>query len=296
MDSSARKLNSASDEIFIYDINQLPSLPAVVLKIQDRINDPMSNHSEIASLLITDQSLSARVLRLVNSSYYGVPGGVTDVKKALSYLGFNTLAQVVLSAGVISVFHAPDVEGFSAKSFWRHSFSVAIGAEFFLKNLGKPGAAEAFTGGLLHDIGKLVLHEISKGRFEAAITEAKLKEKTFLDGEISVGLPGHPRLGEEIATRWGLPKSVVEVISNHHLNIGDPAFQASKNKDVLASVILSNILARKHQFGNSGNFGNHLAAKPWFEFLAGAGADFPSFEKKYISEIERLGGMANACG
>src|SRR6202000_2400807 len=96
----------------------------VATKVNELINDPDSSSADIAGVLKQDQVLTAKVLRLVNSSYYAIPGGVADVQRALAFLGFNTLAQLVLSLSVFSLFSTFDGEDFSMLEFWRHALAT----------------------------------------------------------------------------------------------------------------------------------------------------------------------------
>src|SRR5271170_3496948 len=157
MGAPAKKTNADYSDL-LNKLHDIPTLPVVAMRVNELINDPNSSSSDIADVLKKDQVLTAKILRLVNSSYYAIPGGVTDVQRALAFLGFNTLAQLVLSLSVFSVFSTFDNQDFSMMEFWKHALGTAVGAELLAKKLKFKKPEEAFTCGLLHDIGKLVLH------------------------------------------------------------------------------------------------------------------------------------------
>ena len=143
-------------------LNDIPTLPIVATRVTELINDPNSSSGDIADVLKKDQVLTAKVLKLINSPYYGIPGEVTDVKRALAYLGFNTLAQLVLSVSVISVFAENKNTKFSLQGFWKHALATAVTSEVIAKSTGYPKPEECFTCGLLHDIGKAIDREVAK--------------------------------------------------------------------------------------------------------------------------------------
>src|SRR5438270_11481500 len=161
MTSSAAPAKGSNAEYseMIEKLQDIPTLPIVAMKVNELINDPTSSSSDIADVLKKDQVLTAKILRLVNSSYYAIPGGVADVQRALAFLGFNTLAQLVLGLSVFSFFTDFENEEFSMMDFWRHAIATGVCSEILAKRLKMPKPEEAFTCGLLHDVGKLVLHE-----------------------------------------------------------------------------------------------------------------------------------------
>ena len=233
---------------------QLPTLPAVVMKLNDLLADARVGQAEVAEVLASDPVLTAKVLRLVNSSYYGVPGGVSDIQKALAFLGFETVSQVVLSVGVLSAFPVESSEEFSFEGFWIHSFGVAILAQDLSKKRGDQKSAPAFTAGLLHDIGKLVLHEINPKAFFQVVKEARDQAQSFLGAETKLSLPGHTELGAAMIQEWGIPGEVADCVLHHH-DVEDASSLVTK------TVSLANDLMRFFQVGQSGDFS--LSKEEW---------------------------------
>src|SRR3954453_19242281 len=121
----AQKKSNADYSELLAKLQDIPTLPLVAVKVNELINDPSSSSSDIAEVLKKDQVLTAKILRLVNSSYYAIPGGVADVQRALAFLGFNTLAQLVLGLSVFSLFSEIDSEHFSMMEFLRHALGTA---------------------------------------------------------------------------------------------------------------------------------------------------------------------------
>ena len=127
--ATARK-TSADYSDLLGKLQDIPTLPLVAKAVNDLINDPKSSSADIADVLKKDQVLTAKILRLVNSSYYAIPGGIADVQRALAFLGFNTLAQLVLSLSVFSLFSTFDNDEFNMLDFWRHALGTAVCSSF----------------------------------------------------------------------------------------------------------------------------------------------------------------------
>src|ERR1700744_5093593 len=125
MGEPAKKSNADYSDL-LSKLHDIPTLPVVAMKVNELINDPNSSSSDIAEVLKKDQVLTAKILRLVNSSYYAIPGGVEDVECALAFLGFNTLAQLVLSLSVFSLFKTLGSDKLLMLDFWKHALGTGV--------------------------------------------------------------------------------------------------------------------------------------------------------------------------
>ncbi|CAK9249658.1 unnamed protein product [Sphagnum jensenii] len=244
---------SAHFQELLSKLQDIRTLPVVAMKVNDLINDPNSSSGEIAELLKKDLVLTAKILRLVNSSYYSIPGGVADVKRALAFLGFNTLAQLVLSLSVFSFFKDVASSEFSMTEFWRHCLAVGVCSEVIAKKIKLPKPEEAFSCGLLHDVGKLVLHEIDPQSFLKIVTETQRHGSSYIDVERQLDLPSHSYIGEIIATKWGLPQSIRLAIRYHHFDVSRMDSILPSVKPVIQVVRLANNICIKNQVGKSGD-------------------------------------------
>jgi putative nucleotidyltransferase with HDIG domain len=291
--AAANKTNAEYSEL-LAKLEDIPTLPIVAMKVNELINDPNSSSADIAEVLKKDQVLTAKILRLVNSSYYAIPGGVADVQRALAFLGFNTVAQLVLSLSVFSVFSTFDSEDFSMLEFWRHALGTAVCSELLAKRLKYPRPEEAFTCGLLHDVGKLVLHEIDSERLGAIVAETKLRKCSFVDIEREWDLPGHSYLGEVIATKWGLPQIIRLSIRYHHFDVTKMDSILSSAKPVIHMVRLANTLCVKNHVGNSGDCSEGKILNDMLTPLGLIPSDVPVIEEQLQKDIERAGAFLNA--
>ncbi|HEY4243323.1 MAG TPA: HDOD domain-containing protein [Kofleriaceae bacterium] len=175
-------------------LDALPTLPVIALQIGEVVHSKTASVQRVADLLRADPATSAKLLRLVNSPYFGIPGGVADIARAIPFVGFNTLYELVLSISVI--------ETLGARALWSHSLTVATAARELATELkaGDPGTC--FTAGLLHDMGSIALAKLDPAAREAA-------------------LPIHDRIGSELAKRWRFPAQLAAAIEHHH-TVGRP--------------------------------------------------------------------------
>ncbi len=275
-------------------LQDIPTLPVVATAVNQLINDPNSSSSDIANLLKKDQVLTAKILRLVNSSYYAIPGGVADVQRALAFLGFNTLAQLVLGLSVFSLFTKKDNPHFSLMDFWRHALGTAVCSEHLAKRLKVPRPEESFTCGLLHDIGKLVLHEINASRLNHIVDAAAKKQCSFVDVERDMDVPGHAYLGEVIASKWGLPQVIRLAIRYHHFDVTNMDSVLSSAKPVIQIVRLANTLCVKNKIGNSGDCSEGVITDDMLRPLGILRGDIPQIEEQAKAEIDKAGAFLNA--
>jgi putative nucleotidyltransferase with HDIG domain len=275
-------------------LKDIPTLPLVAVRVNELINDPNSSSADIAQVLKKDQVLTAKVLRLVNSSYYAIPGGVTDVQRALAFLGFNTIAQLVLSLSVFSMFTKLGGAELSMLDFWKHALATGVCSEILARRLKQAKPEEAFTCGLLHDIGKLVLHEIDPERLEAIVKTAKERSCSFSEVEKEWDLPGHSYLGEVIATKWGLPQVIRLAVRYHHQDVTKMDTILASAKPVIHVVRLANQIVVKNQIGKSGDFSDGRITS---DMLANTGLrenEIPEVEAQLAENMEKAGSFLNA--
>jgi len=288
-----KKTNSDYSDL-LSKLQDIPTLPVVAMAVNNMINDPNSSSADIAELLKKDQVLTAKILRLANSTYYGIPGGVADVQRALAFLGFNTLAQLVLSLSVFSLFSTFDDQDFSMLDFWKHALATGVGAEMLAKRLNLARPEEAFTCGLLHDIGKLVLHEIDPARLKKIVKETTRRSSTFVEVEREWDLPGHSFLGEVIATKWGLPQVIRLCIRYHHFDVSKMDSILSSVKPVIHAVRLANQICIRAQIGKSGDCSSGEITPDMLAPFKLTMNDIPALEEELKKEFEKAGAFLSA--
>jgi HD-like signal output (HDOD) protein len=235
-------------------LHELPTLPSIVYEISRVISNPMSSTSDLENLMQNDPSLTAKVLKLANSAYYAIPGGATTLKRAIAYIGYDAIQQLVLSTSIINALDSKTSQHFDPPMFWKHSLGVAMASETTAQFVHYKNPSDLFTCGLVHDIGKIALYLIVPELFSATLAAAKENGWTFIEAEERLEMPKHTVIGRELAAKWKLPVPLQAVTAYHHQK--EPGKRAGFSPEmhlVVDIVMLSNILIHALQFGNSGH-------------------------------------------
>ncbi len=235
-------------------LDDLPTLPTIVYELSRVINDPMSSINEVESIMRNDPSLTGRVLKLANSAYYAIPGGVSSLQRAIGYIGYDSINQLVLSCSVIKALDAGAKPFFEPVQFWRHSLGVAMAAEATAQFVQYKTPSDLFTCGLIHDLGKIALFIIAPELFEETIQLAKDKRLTIFEAELELGYPQHTVIGRELAQKWKLPTIIQASAQHHHQR--DLSLRSGVSPElnqVVDIIFFSNLLVQAFQFGNSGH-------------------------------------------
>ena len=196
-------------------VRDLPALPAAVLELLDLLGRDDVETGTLAAKIALDQALSAKTLRLANSSFYGMPRHVASIADATSVLGLRTVRVVVTTAALTSSFTPPACEGFDFGAYWRHAVSVAVGAKLVAAAIGEDAEA-AFTAGLLHDIGQLVLASGFPERFAQVLAHQAGNGTELRDAEHALLGLDHAAVGALVAEHWHFPNAIVDAIGAHH--------------------------------------------------------------------------------
>jgi HD-like signal output (HDOD) protein len=215
----------------------------------------MSSTSDIEKVMGNDQSLTTKVLKLANSAYYAIPGGVSSLQRAIAYIGYDAIHQLVLSASIIDALKIPSRgERFDLNQFWKHSVGVAMAAETTARFVHYKSPTDLFTCGLVHDMGKIALLMLVPEQFLEAVIYATDRKTSLDEAELRLGLPRHTQTGHQLACRWRLPSMIQAVVLWHHqkdIN-ARPGLSAELSR-VVDIVYLANLLINGIGFGNSGH-------------------------------------------
>jgi HD-like signal output (HDOD) protein len=243
-----------TSETVVAKLEELPSLPAIVYELSQVVNNPMSSTSDVEKLMANDIALTTRVLKLVNSAYYAIPGGVSSLARAIAYIGFDTVNQLVLSSSILDTLAVKGPQRFDWNEFWKHSIGTAIAAETIAKYTHHPTPSDLFTAGLVHDIGKVALHLVSHEDFHKVVKLAQSGQVTYSESETVLHLPPHTEIGWALADKWRLPDSIKWSILHHHAkdHSARPGLNAVAHRNV-DMVLLANLFTHALKFGNSGH-------------------------------------------
>lgn len=231
-------------EEIMANVESFPSMPGAGTKLLSMLKDPDTDAFEIEQVLRYDPGLTANILKMTNSAYFGLPQKIGSVKQALLLLGWRRVTQLVLASCLNTVLDKP-VEGynFSPGGLWQHSVAVSIAAEGLVKELSVPGTGEFFTTALLHDLGKMVLGSFVQEDLDA-IEDITSQGLPLVVAEQMVLGTDHAEIGAKILTNWSFPPEVVNAVRWHH----DPDSPEEPNS-LVDIVYLSNVLCQAGGIG-----------------------------------------------
>ena len=231
-------------------VKSFPTMPGAGAKMLTLLEEPDTAVSEIEEILRYDAGLTANVLKLANSAYFGIPSKIGSLKQAVILLGLKRLIQLVVASCVSAVMDK-SVPGYDLPpgDLWRHSIAVSIAAEALVKDQKRAGAEDVFTSALLHDVGKLVLGAFVKEELEA-IESIAAKGVPFVVAENMILGTDHAEIGARILEQWNLPSDVINAVRWHH-DPDSPDF-SNLQMDV---VYLANLLCQTPD--TSGPAGGH---------------------------------------
>ncbi|MBR9979795.1 MAG: HDOD domain-containing protein [Desulfatitalea sp.] len=223
----------------IQAIDNLPTLPHIALAVNRMLQDEESPMEQLAAMLEKDQSLVLKLLRLVNSSFFGFKSKVKSVRHAVTLLGYNTVQNAVITVSVIDTLSLKnELKGFDIAQFWEHAIHVAVLSKHLAAKTRVAPAEEAFTAGLLHDIGKVVLANFFPDVLIQVLQTVDAKALTFAGAEQTLEMVPHSLVGSHLAQRWMLPESLVATIKWHHSGI-----QRASQSVLAALVDISDTIA-----------------------------------------------------
>lgn len=199
----------------IHDNVQLLSLPEVCLRIQQLADDPRADMTEFAQLVSQDPALTTRLLKLVNSAYYGFPGRVDTLTRAVNLVGIAELRNLTLAMAAMEVFGGLENERFDMLGFWRHSVYCALLARFLAKRARVLHAERLFIAGLLHDVGRLLIFGLLPERAAMILQRLVRGEEVCAAERAELGFD-HAEVGHELLALWCLPQALCSATAHHH--------------------------------------------------------------------------------
>lgn len=217
---------------------KLTPLKAVATKAIQMAQDERTQAMDLATVISADQALTAKILRLSNSPYYGYARRISTVREAVILLGMRTVRSVAVSSAIIDAFKLPEFVGeFSTDLFWAHSVTVGLVAELVAKETKACRPEDAFTAGVLHDVGKLATMVADPETFAELIEIVSRDGVHFRDAELAVFGLTHAEIGAELVEGWRFPEALVAAIRDHHP--AGPLVRLSSLTDVVAAANLA---------------------------------------------------------
>ncbi|MDP2861804.1 MAG: response regulator [Desulfobacterales bacterium] len=209
----------------ISGMGSLPSIPSLYIEVVEQLNLPECSIRRVGETIANDLGMTAKILQLVNSAFFGIPRHVSDTTQAVSFLGLDTVKALILSIGIFSKFEQSASFHFEIEPLLRHSIKTgAIAKEMAIKeNFSKHLADEAFMAGVLHDVGKLVLAANMPEQYDEILERAGTQKIPHVEAEQQVLGVTHSAVGAYLMGLWGMPNTTVETIAFHHSPMDYPA-------------------------------------------------------------------------
>lgn len=264
-------------------ITALPGLPTVVLEVLRTIDTGHAEVSALQRLISKDQGLAARILQIANSPFYGMSGQINTVKEACVLLGINTLRHLTLACGVMDRFPADHDSDLDRRSLWRHAVAVGIAARAVATHC-RLDPDQAFTAGLLHDLGKLALDTCFPVQYAAVQRYRAAHDCGFTVAENTLLGFDHSNVGARLAARWRLPPVTCAAIGSHHAPDLTPA-------PLTDLVHIADVLCRGLGVGDAGD---SLVPPLSAAALQRLGLQWQQLEALF-AEIERLNATSTLC-
>ena len=198
-------------------IKEIPTLPTIVFKLNQHLQNPETSIAKVSETIEKDQAMALKILMLVNSAFYGFRSKVSDIKNAVVLLGFNAVRNAIISVSVINALPKTLLfQDFEMIDFWKHSLSVAVTSKSIAQKSGLDSPDNCFVGGLLHDVGKVIMAQYFTEDFIKVWTRMQNEYLPFYDAEQQELPVDHTKIGAYLADRWQLPRGLTDAIRWHH--------------------------------------------------------------------------------
>ena len=192
------------------NLKDVPAMPNVVIKAINIVKDPDSGLKDLGDIISYDQSLSLKVLNLVNSAYYGFAQEITSIIRALTLLGMNKAKNLIIAAAMKPMFSSE-----KNKDLWQHAITAAVGCEYLSNHLNIMDSDNAFVAGFMHDIGKIIINMQDETLLEK-IQELTDEGSDIIEAENAFFGTNHAEIGAELSKKWKLPILLTNTIKYHH--------------------------------------------------------------------------------
>jgi len=269
----------------------LPTMPQLARQLVLLVEDPNSSAAQVGDAIKRDPATAARILRLVNSAYYGLATKVQSVHQAVSLLGFKVIRSIALSTALPSAFASlVRTDAFSQERFWKHSMLTACLCKSIAKKCRGVDIEAAFDVGLLHDIGKLIMACYAGEHLEAIIRKARSEMIAYTEAERMHLNTTHGALGAWLAGRWHFPESLKQAIQQHH----DPS--ACNDDPTIAVLQFANCLCKAKGYRCSGSYEKVTISPALNKWLSKRKWNIAEFFAAVDHEVENSRALLTAIG
>lgn len=228
------------------EVTEISSLPEITTRIVQVVEDPRATAHDMHEIVRTDPALAAKILKVVNSAFYGLPSQIASLDRAILLLGLSAVKNIALAASLSRMFNADAMcEQFAARDLWRHCVAVGVCAKMLASEGRCAQADEAFVAGLVHDMGLIVEQQLFPEKLRDVADRCYNEPLDFCEVERNIVGADHQAFGGTLAARWKFPPGLQAVISYHH----DPDLVPSEFATVVKIVHIADILCAQQRYG-----------------------------------------------
>jgi len=239
--------NLKNDKLIVL-VEKMPAFPKSVQQVVQLTSDINASAKDIVRVIECDPVMTVKVLKAINSSFYGLPQKITSVQKAVVHIGMNTIKNMALGVAAMGMLNATNKANFNTSEFLLHSLTTAAISKMLAERIGLSSTqcSDCFVAGLLHDFGKVVFAEFMPDEFKLALEKSKEQQLPLHQTELEfIGL-SHTQAGKILAEKWELSEQLIDAIAHHH--------DLDQNQNVLRDcVFAANQISKQLQFGDGGN-------------------------------------------
>jgi putative nucleotidyltransferase with HDIG domain len=226
----------------LHKIKDIPTLPTIVFELNKHLEDPETSIAKVSQTIEKDQAMALKILKLVNSAFYGFKSRVSDVRNAVVLLGFNAVRNAIVSVSIINALPKNILfQDFEMNTFWKHSLAVAVTSKNIAQKAGVESPDNCFVGGLLHDVGKVIMAQYFQELFVRVWTYMQKECLSFHEAEQHELPVDHARIGAHLAERWALPQGLIDAIRWHQDFRSD-----IPNANFVMFIYLANVLVNSY--------------------------------------------------
>ncbi len=227
-------------------LTELGSLPEVTARIVEVIEDPRATARQVHDVVRADPALAAKILKIVNSSFYGLPSQIASLERAIVMLGLSALKNLALAASLLKLMKTEDLGGgFKARDLWKHCVAVAVAARQIAQAGRAAPADEAFLAGLMHDLGLIIGQQLFPAKIAEVVTRCAATPQSFCACETTMIGADHGTLGAALAAKWKFPVGLRNAIGYHH----DPAALQPEHQRLATVIYVADSMASAGEFG-----------------------------------------------
>ena len=266
-------------------VETIPTLPIIVTRIMQLVENPKTAAAEITKVVSLDPALTVKILKVVNSAYYGFPKQITTITHAIMILGFDDVKNIALGVSVFEIFknkNVKDAVDFDRVAFWQHSIAVGVCTKLLAKRLRYKNPEEAFICGLLHDIGKIIVDQYFHEEFNKIIKLVKDENLLFINAERRINDMDHTEIGRVLAKKWGLPSTIVDSIAYHHNSSAD-----IENNLLVSIVHAADVFCRIQKIGCGGDMLVPQLQKAAWDYLKLQPSDLAKIYQELNDEVKK---------